>query len=124
MKIKGSPPSSDIGQTIISLSQLLGKECDRLEEVGNDKAVKEDKYERLKSDAIKIQTAKSKELREANAFDSFADAKLEFEKASNLQTAIIERVRSLRQTLSALQTLANQNKAVAEMLGFGQKVDR
>ena len=124
MKIKGSPPSSDVGQTIISLSQLLGQECDRLEEVGNDKAVKEDKYERLKSDAIKIQTAKSKELREANAFDSFADAKLEFEKAANLQTAIIERVRSLRQTLSALQTLANQNKAVAEMLGFGQHVEK
>lgn len=111
---------------LMELSEKLEREVDLLAEFAEQAAVAKDFLARAKSEAVKRHkdSGKSQELRDAFADSEFADARLVSLKADNRKEAQLEKVKSLRQILSALQTFVNSEKAVAEMLGYGQSKQR
>jgi hypothetical protein len=124
MKLHGKIPKKlELGEVttrILELSEEALAACDELHEdalaAGNAKHALE------KKKALTLpkyqNSAKSAASREALAFPEYADEHEAYEQADSIKTASIERVRTLRQVLSALQTIANSERQVASLLQY------
>jgi hypothetical protein len=125
MKIKGQIPRYSEHQVGIldemwQKSQELMEACDELARDGRDNAEKKDTLAREKAKAFLLSQGKNKEERESKADAYYADARKDAYLAEAAKEAQLEKVRSLRQVLSALQTIANSSKAEADAIHYGQ----
>ena len=126
MKIKGTPPPSgevlNILERILLLSDQALEAVDQLKEDAIDEANKKVALKKKISLTLpKYSTAgKSQEMREAAAFHEYEKEYKEQHVAEAVKTASVEKVKTLRQVLSAFQTYVNSEASVAQMLGYGQ----
>lgn len=126
MKIKGNVPSSEkvlnVLDRLLVLSDVSLAAVEDLKTFIVDAAKKKSHYETKKAVAlIKYKdSGKSQDMRDAHANDDIQEAREESYIAEALKVYQTEKVKTLRQTLSALQTFVNSEKSVADMLRFGQ----
>ena len=123
MKLKGNPQEpkyNSILEEIYHRSHELMQACQELADDGRDAAHKRDALGRARAKAFLMAEGKNKEEREAKADAHYADERLDSFIADANKEACHEKVRSLRQTLSALQTIANSTKAEVDAFHYGQ----
>lgn len=128
MKLKGNPSTytqhtgeySNILEEIVIRSRELMAACDQLASDGRENAEKKDVLGRAKARAFLQAQGKNKEEREAKADAHYANERLDSYLAESAKEAQLERVRSLRQVVSALQTVANSTKSELDALHYGQ----
>lgn len=125
MKIKGNIPNKKVQnvlERLLELSDEALKAVDDLKDDAIDEANKRFALKKKTSLTLpKYKNAgKSQEMREAASFHEYEKEYHELHVAEAIKVASVEKVKTLRQALSALQTYVNSEKAVSEMLGYGQ----
>lgn len=111
---------ASVVQELISLSQELTVAHEELERAAFDYAVKDNDMRKAKSKAFLRTEGKNKEEREAKADADWAEARLACSLAEADKEVCLEKVRSLRAQLSALQALLYSRKAEADAIKMGQ----
>lgn len=114
-----SAKAGNILEELLTKSQELMVANDSLRQYAEDDANAQNELGKAKAKAFLLATGKNKEERESKADAGFAEERHKALLAKGRKEAQLERVRSLRQILSAFQTYVNSEKAVADMLNYG-----
>lgn len=120
------PPSAKVGtilEELLTKSTELMDANDLLREYAEEDANAQNALGMAKAKAFLLASGKNKEERESMADAHFAEERHLALLAKGKKESQLERVRSLRQILSAFQTYVNSEKAVADMLTFGHNND-
>ena len=108
--------SEQIVAEMIRLSRRLDEDHDKLIEAARRYAVAEDRY-RLEKAAAYLASSGTVDARKAHVDQATSQSRRESHEAEGLKVAALERVRSTRAQLSALQSVANAVKVEAELAG-------
>lgn len=122
MKLK-VPRNNTVADSILKKTEDLAIACQELRELSGALAIAENVADNKRAEALRKVDGKNKEEREAKANDDWQEFRLNYLQAKYLREAKLEDVKSLRQILSALQTISNTHKAEADALSYGQSYD-
>jgi len=117
-----SPKFNSVLDEMLDCSRELMEAVEELKRDARADAEKSDIMARAKAKAIILSKDKGKsaEIREAYADAGYAEQRKEAFLAKAEKEAQLEKVRGLRQRLSALQTFVNSTKAEADAFHYGQ----
>lgn len=115
-----TPETGSLRARLLELSDDLSAELLELEEAARDFAVADNEMRKSRAKAFLKAVGKNKEEREANADSGFAEERLECNLAEARKDVCIEKVRSLRAQLSALQALIYARRAENESIRYNQ----
>lgn len=113
-------PSNDVYTEIFKVRDKLIEALDSLERSVSEHADAEDKLSEAWGKHLPTVEGKTKEVREAKANLLVSKERKEALRAKGFKELNLEKVRSYRQILSALQTLANSRKEEASALRYNQ----
>lgn len=125
MKIKGQIPNTtynEVLEQMLDASQELLSTVEELKTVSIDSANAEDDLARARAKALLQVEGKNKDEREAKVDHKFADERKKSLVLKATKEALLEKVRSQRQVLSALQTYVNTTKAEINAFQYGQDI--
>lgn len=105
-------------EMLITAGEMLA-ECDELKKHAKAFAVAHRDFKRERAKALLTSNHKTVSDREAEADEKVAEFRLKNYLEEGLMQASLERVRSLRAKLSALQTMANSNKEESQYYRTG-----
>lgn len=106
---------------LVRLSKELSEAITQLRLLGIQYAEAEREYQKTRAKAILTQAkGDTVAAREASIEHIIADSRYEMTVVKSNKETELENVRSLRQTMSALQTVANSMKSEADALNYGQ----
>ena len=100
------------------------RECDELKRCAADYALAENEYRLARAKAFLDCELKTVEAKKAHTDLVTGEQRLAAHLAEGMQQASLERVRALRGTLSALQSMASSVRAEAEFARTGPQYDR
>ena len=108
-------------QQLFAISREAAEVCRQFDISTEDEATKEVIYLDKYSEAMRNSSGKSKEVREAQVFEEYKEELLAYKKAKAKALASLEKLRTLRQRMSAIQTILNHNKEEISLYNYGQE---
>lgn len=111
----------DATEQMLALSRQLHGALDWLRDTAADSADKEREYRKARALAWVNNTEGTAGFREAQVDADTADLRYERDLAEKLERAAIEKIRGVRQEISALQTLLAAHRAEAEFVRTGSE---
>lgn len=114
------PETRSLRQDLVDLSDELTEALEELRTAGKAEAQADNKMRIAKAKAFLLAQGKNKEEREARADSSWQAERLAAKLAEAEKESCLEKVRSLRAQMSALQALVYANRAEGEAVRYGQ----
>lgn len=110
----------EIADVALTMMEDLDAELQGFEALGDDSAQKKNEMHKAKAKAFLRSEGKNAVERESQADYMWADERLASDLASNRREASLEKIRSLRQQLSVLQSIMSVRKSEADAIHYGQ----